>query len=691
MQPGVGPGRAVGLAVTLAPMRLSLTVSIAWLGSSACASAPAEPSPLASAPLVASATPSASASTSAAPASVGVDAPIVGECRGDACWRSSSGFRFLHPSPRGHTLESVVATRPGEAYAVGAGETVLRLRRDEISRVIIPNVESPAKLLDAIAGGNSAEEMPGIELQRSRFESIVRPAPGELMVLLHGSGVGHYDGRAWAALRPPADQAFGDEMAGGEGGVWVTPDLVHSVMRVGELLRLEHGSFVARGEYPRKTVVRSMWAHDGNLWLGADEGLVLASKQGGPLTIEPLEPPAKSDVTAIWVSRDGERGVLQTRNDTIYERRKGGWEQAEDLASPAGERLYHIESFWEAPDGSEVWAAGSTLLRLRQGGRWQPVALPKLGRKNETFDLFEGARYHAVSGTSPEDVWAVGRSGLVMHFDGRSWSSHTRISTDASIREIVSLGGERWLTASEDGVTFEGEGATITSIKNQEPITGVDRVLRTDDGHVLLPHVDHMFEWRDGAVTIVPLRAPFHTKAARSLNELAWVGWEGKVERYESGRVVKLTGPKDDDFSKATFVGRDLWIVGESIARMQGGALRTLYRRDGDEIRGMAARGPKELFFLGSGEEGNFVLHWDGKSFQRQEVPQFHSLYALAVDAKGGLWAVGGHGALTHFDGTRWENLDSGTNEALHSVHVTPKGAVIASGDGGVIVARAAD
>ena len=48
-------------------------------------------------------------------------------------------------------------------------------------------------------------------------------------------------------------------------------------------------------------------------------------------------------------------------------------------------------------------------------------------------DVSETINLNAVAGTSSSDVWAVGDAGVVLHYDGKSWS---RMS-------VAGLGGRR--------------------------------------------------------------------------------------------------------------------------------------------------------------------------------------------------------------------------------------------------------
>lgn len=61
-------------------------------------------------------------------------------------------------------------------------------------------------------------------------------------------------------------------------------------------------------------------------------------------------------------------------------------------------------------------------------------------------------------------------------------------------------------------------------------------------------------------------------------------------------------------------------------------------------------------------------------------------LFGLWGDAPDNLWAVGDHGRITHFDGTAWQELDSGVDTHLRGVLGTADGTLLACGMQGLIL-----
>ncbi|MFC5745000.1 hypothetical protein [Actinomadura rugatobispora] len=109
--------------------------------------------------------------------------------------------------------------------------------------------------------------------------------------------------------------------------------------------------------------------------------------------------------------------------------------------------------------GEEAWAVGHGLLR---GGPPGPVALHRHGgawHAAETPSVAKG-RLLAVSATSDGDVWAVGaadRTGLVMHYDGRSWTRVPIPTTRFPLTGVVALArDDAWAVGRDRVLRWNG-------------------------------------------------------------------------------------------------------------------------------------------------------------------------------------------------------------------------------------------
>jgi hypothetical protein len=120
-----------------------------------------------------------------------------------------------------------------------------------------------------------------------------------------------------------------------------------------------------------------------------------------------------------------------------------------------------LRSVWAAST-SDVWAVGDNGLIIHfDGGSWSVVASPTTAKLNGVF------------GSASNDVWAVGDEGVILRWDGGTWSSEAS-PTDAGLSAVwaeaglvVSV-GERGSIVANSGSGFatqsSGVNATLSSV-----------------------------------------------------------------------------------------------------------------------------------------------------------------------------------------------------------------------------------
>lgn len=85
---------------------------------------------------------------------------------------------------------------------------------------------------------------------------------------------------------------------------------------------------------------------------------------------------------------------------------------AAGMVCPAGSLSQAVQALW-AGSPQDLWAVGKAgLLMHYDGQKWNPAVLPP----GATPDLY------GVWGSSGSDVWAVGSVGQLLHYDGTAWS-----------------------------------------------------------------------------------------------------------------------------------------------------------------------------------------------------------------------------------------------------------------------------
>lgn len=330
----------------------------------------------------------------------------------------------------------------------------------------------------------------------------------------------------------------------------------------------------------------------------------------------------------------------------------------------------------------------------------------------------------AISGSGPEDIWAAGESGEVLHYDGVGWSP-VPSGTRRALRSIYAPpGGPVWIVG-EGGLVLRGdvrglaavaapflpgEGATDVWGRSAAEVylTGDGgSALRSDGARIerlpftipgglrgvrggpggalwLLGEGGRILSF-DGTALRLVHQAPARLQALGSSDEgnLWFAGELGLLLRYDGERFVSYGGPAEPTATLRTVHAR-----GE--ARFAAG--------DGGLVLRSVSGGGWER--LAAPTAGNIYAIWGdgaryffaGEDLLRYEDGRF-SVEAAGVEIRGlagargdDLWAAGLGGRVWRFDGARWAKVPSGVQDDLFAVHVPASGRPVVVGAGGIVL-----
>lgn len=289
--------------------------------------------------------------------------------------------------------------------------------------------------------------------------------------------------------------------------------------------------------------------------------------------------------------------------------------------------LKTINSMWgSAPN--DIWAASNDGMLHFDGTQWSNVAAV-----TQTLVM-------AVAGRAANDVWAVGWNGLVLHFNGTTWTSQTLGAGDdvlnglwlSGTNELYAFGSAQW---HFDGTTWSRTMTYVHAFSTIPTPSGVwigsfNNVSFFDGGvtEEVTSSLAPRALWSDGAQRVWTV-----TSDDRS----SWVakhdGTHATVRRYD-GAWSAIGGSSS----------ANLWLFGrDGVARYDGSA--AVQRVDAGVSEPLTSP-----FFVGAN---------DG-------------------------WAVGTGGALLHFDGTSWSTQQSGSR-SLTTVWASPTDVWLGTTYGGLL------
>lgn len=326
-----------------------------------------------------------------------------------------------------------------------------------------------------------------------------------------------------------------------------------------------------------------------------------------------------------------------------------------------GLRLF---SAWGS-SASDLWAAGPSGIWHWDGAGWSQA------RTEQILDVW---------GLAADDVFAVGTSARILHFDGDGWTAQSPPSaltnealsgvwgtaTDdvyavGSFGTIIHDDGTGWRRVMVGGATLQDVWGGSTGLF----AVGADATILRFDG----------VEW---AVQSTGLQLEGVWGASGS--EVYAVGEDGFLAHYDGVRwKVEDTGLPFLTLASAGFTlrgvwgtggvaeGGVVWVVGHGGVILENDGAGWTRQESGttSQLASVWGAGSTDVFSVGS---GGTILHWNGSAWSSQSSGTTATLSDVRGTAGDDVWAVGFSGTILHWDGTAWSPQSSGTTAGLRGV-----------------------
>ncbi len=284
------------------------------------------------------------------------------------------------------------------------------------------------------------------------------------------------------------------------------------------------------------------------------------------------------------------------------------------------EEYRDIEGLWGS-GSDDVFAVGGldpgeSLVLHFDGESWTEMPMPE-----------HQAKLYTVFGFAPNDVYAAGLAGIIMHYDGIRWKVLSEAPADwDSITDIWGPSPQSVYFAAQEGV-WRWDGTSMT----------------------------RLFHWG-------PQRINHGAMAGSGPDNLFTVGTHGSITHHdgsswtvmESGVSSLLTG---------------VWTSGPENAYASG-AKETLLHYDGTSWSAIPPQGVEGYGGVwGSADndvyvaaENGLLLHYDGTEWTTIDTGTDWWLKKISGTGPNDVWVADNDGRLLHFDGTGWELRDPGFN-----------------------------
>jgi hypothetical protein len=276
----------------------------------------------------------------------------------------------------------------------------------------------------------------------------------------------------------------------------------------------------------------------------------------------------------------------------------------------------------------------------------------------------QGQHINGLFGTAPDNIWAVGSGGAILHYDGIGWNG-VPSPTAAPLFGIHGSGPtDIWAVGGAGGTTlhYDGNAWTVAPNPSMQPLRAVWSVAPTSAWAVGAAGTVLRFEgsaWKD--VTAPGGRA-LHGVWAASADDV-FVAGDGGALRWRAGNW-------------------DPTIVTPPINPAPGSMPA--------DLRGVWGSSVNDVYFVGP---AGALLHWNGGGFDSINVISGANLTAIGGRGADDLWAVGANGTVLHRSGVAagagasmgWRTTESYTGSGLGAIWAASRDLAWVSGNDGAL------
>lgn len=518
----------------------------------------------------------------------------------------------------------------------------------------------------------------------------------------------HYDGESWQKIPTDTDQTLRGVYSFSERDAWV-------VGAEGVALHYD-GVSMSRVETGTKETLYSVWGSSANEVFFAGAHTTLLRFNGK--TVQKIDLPGeRPNLTLHALFGFAWDNVWAAGTDGLVRHYDGAnWVKGSVAAYPNDFRAVfgsRPSAVWLAagtPYSGRMYYVTSSALPLTDRSlhsvTGNPSALYGFGVADVWAGTVPGAlfRYdgrtwkkqkdnipcHGLWGSAPNDLWSVGPSGHIAHFDGSKWTGYG----EPVGLSVVALWAQRprqiWAIRGTERLRLTPKGWSVDKL----PVTSPPRAMvALSDRDVWLAGEGATLRHFDGTKWQVHNLASrgaagFSAFWASSARDVWAVGSFGTVAHFTGQEWAVLSKPTSEsllavDGSSA----RDIWAVGirgESV-HFDGEQWAGITTGVTDHLHGVSSCGPRNAWAVGI--KGT-IIHWDGARWQRIEGPAKTALNGVLCRNEKDVWVVGDQGLVLRFDGRTWKQLKSGTSHDLTQLLYDGRGVWVASRQGAILSVR---
>ncbi|MFC1499434.1 PKD domain-containing protein [Candidatus Zixiibacteriota bacterium] len=228
-------------------------------------------------------------------------------------------------------------------------------------------------------------------------------------------------------------------------------------------------------------------------------------------------------------------------------------------------------------------------------------------------------------GASATDVFAVGRGGSILHFDGSSWSPMNSGTTSYYFKGVWGTSATDIFVVGQSGKILHYNGTAWSTMSSGTS--------------------ESMYDvW------------------GPSSSDVYAVGNHGTIKHYNGTSWSTMTAPTEASGPLYSIWGSsatDIWAAGGTsslssiIIHYDGTAWSTVHTGGGSLLQGIWAASATDIYTAGW---SHTILHYDGASWATVNSSHPWAYYDIWGSSATDIFAAG-VGAVAHFDGTGWKDI----------------------------------
>jgi Viral BACON domain/6-bladed beta-propeller len=278
-------------------------------------------------------------------------------------------------------------------------------------------------------------------------------------------------------------------------------------------------------------------------------------------------------------------------------------------------------------------------------------------RKWTVLAQTDGISLNSIWGSSSTNIFAVGDSGTILHFDGFAWNEEL-LATSLNLNSVWGLSRDNVYAVGESGLLLHYDGDNWSDASST--FTGELQDI-----------------WCNGVVNCATVGQHTTILALADGNDL-WTDWGDEESRAVFASLQGVWGFSESDIYVVGDFGTLLHFGGENWTSIDIATDENLYG-----IWGSAA---DNVYVAG---QNGTILHYNGTSWTSMESGTTVTLTGIWGNAANDVYAVGEDGTILLYTGSLWNRLGTGITEDLNDAWADKQKEIYVVGsDGSIIVGR---